>query len=137
MFAVFDAHAEVDALLMFNTGPEHGEGTSTFTFKDEPLYLASLASPRSTELCLTVAASRSFAIPRTTRGAVAERLGCAGASGPVALIFWGTLAIASRHLPRPPWVIIPRSGTYFGAANVTLFSDVPGCCPARGKVARN
>jgi hypothetical protein len=28
---------------MFNTGPEHGEAISTFTFKDEPLYHASLA----------------------------------------------------------------------------------------------
>jgi cyclopropane fatty-acyl-phospholipid synthase-like methyltransferase len=45
MFAVFDAHGEDDAVLMFNTGPEHGEGTSTFTFKDEPLYHASLAPP--------------------------------------------------------------------------------------------
>jgi hypothetical protein len=43
MFAVFDAHAGVDAMLMFNTGPEHGESTSTFTFKNEPLYHASLA----------------------------------------------------------------------------------------------
>jgi cyclopropane fatty-acyl-phospholipid synthase-like methyltransferase len=43
MFAVLDAHAGGDAVLMFNTGPEHGEGTSTFTFKHEPLYLASLA----------------------------------------------------------------------------------------------
>jgi 2-polyprenyl-3-methyl-5-hydroxy-6-metoxy-1,4-benzoquinol methylase len=43
MFAMFDAHAEDDAVLMFNTGPEHGESTSTFTFKDEHLYHASLA----------------------------------------------------------------------------------------------
>src|SRR4029453_386777 len=43
MFAVFDAHAEDDAVLMFNTGPDHGEATSTFTFKDESLYHASLA----------------------------------------------------------------------------------------------
>lgn len=43
MFAVFVAHAAVDAVLMFNTGSEHGEGTSTFTFKHEPLYHASLA----------------------------------------------------------------------------------------------
>ena len=43
MFAVFDAHAKDNAVLLFNTGPEHGEGTSTFTFKDEPLYHASLA----------------------------------------------------------------------------------------------
>jgi hypothetical protein len=43
MFAVFDAHAGDNAVLMFNTGPEHGEATSTFTFKDEHLYRASLA----------------------------------------------------------------------------------------------
>jgi hypothetical protein len=43
MFPVFDAHAAEAAVLMFNTGPDHGEGTSTFTFKDEPLYHASLA----------------------------------------------------------------------------------------------
>lgn len=43
MFAVFDAHAGDNAVLMFNTGPEHGEATSTFTFKDEQLYHASLA----------------------------------------------------------------------------------------------
>lgn len=45
MFAVFDAHAEDDAILLFNTGPEHGEGTSMYTFKDEPLYHASLSTP--------------------------------------------------------------------------------------------
>ena len=28
---------------MFNTGPAHGEGASTYTFKDEQLYHASLA----------------------------------------------------------------------------------------------
>ena len=43
MFAVFDAHAGDDAVLMFNTGPEHGEAASTFTFKGEQLYHASLA----------------------------------------------------------------------------------------------
>jgi cyclopropane fatty-acyl-phospholipid synthase-like methyltransferase len=43
MFAVFDAHANDQAVLMFNTGPEHGEATSTFTFEGEPLYHASLA----------------------------------------------------------------------------------------------
>jgi cyclopropane fatty-acyl-phospholipid synthase-like methyltransferase len=43
MFAVFDAHADDCGVLMFNTGPTHGEGSSTFTFKDEPLYHASLA----------------------------------------------------------------------------------------------
>jgi len=43
MFPAFDVHARDYAVLMFNTGPEHGEGTSTFTFKDESLYHASLA----------------------------------------------------------------------------------------------
>jgi hypothetical protein len=44
MFAVFDAHAGDNAMLMFNTGPEHGEAASTFMFKDEQLYHASLAA---------------------------------------------------------------------------------------------
>jgi hypothetical protein len=43
MFAVFDAHAGGQAVLMFNTGPEHSETDSTFTFKNERLYHASLA----------------------------------------------------------------------------------------------
>jgi cyclopropane fatty-acyl-phospholipid synthase-like methyltransferase len=43
MFAVFDAHAGEHAILMFNTGPEHGEAASTFTFEDERLFHASLA----------------------------------------------------------------------------------------------
>jgi cyclopropane fatty-acyl-phospholipid synthase-like methyltransferase len=43
MFGVFDRHANDRAVLMFNTGPEHGESTSTFTFKGERLYHASLA----------------------------------------------------------------------------------------------
>jgi cyclopropane fatty-acyl-phospholipid synthase-like methyltransferase len=43
MFAVFDAHANDRAVLMFNTGSEHGEAASTFTFKNEQLYHASLA----------------------------------------------------------------------------------------------
>lgn len=43
MFAIFDAHASDRAVLLFNTGPEHGEATSTYTFKDEQLYHASLA----------------------------------------------------------------------------------------------
>jgi cyclopropane fatty-acyl-phospholipid synthase-like methyltransferase len=43
LFKVFDAHAGDHAVLMFNTGAAHGEGASTFTFKDEPLYHASLA----------------------------------------------------------------------------------------------
>jgi hypothetical protein len=43
MLAVFAAHAGDHAVLLFNTGPEHGESASTFTFKDEELYHASLA----------------------------------------------------------------------------------------------
>jgi hypothetical protein len=43
MFQIFAAHADDHAALLFNTGPEHGESASTFTFKDEPLYHASLA----------------------------------------------------------------------------------------------
>jgi SAM-dependent methyltransferase len=43
MFSVFDAHAGDRAVLLFNTGPGHGESASTFTFKNEPLYHASLA----------------------------------------------------------------------------------------------
>lgn len=43
MFAVFAAHASARAVLMFNTGPEHGEAISTSTFAGEPLYHASLA----------------------------------------------------------------------------------------------
>ena len=51
-FAVFSAHAtrievclfDADAVLMFNTGPRHGEATSTFTFESERLYHASLAA---------------------------------------------------------------------------------------------
>lgn len=43
MFAAFDAHAGEHAVLMFNTGPERGEATSTFKFKGEQLYHASLA----------------------------------------------------------------------------------------------
>jgi hypothetical protein len=43
MFAIFDAHANERAVLMFNTGPEYGEAASTFTFKDKQLYHAGLA----------------------------------------------------------------------------------------------
>jgi cyclopropane fatty-acyl-phospholipid synthase-like methyltransferase len=43
MFEVFDRHATDTAVLMFNTGPDHGESASTYTFEDETLYHASLA----------------------------------------------------------------------------------------------
>jgi SAM-dependent methyltransferase len=41
MFTVFDAHASAGAVLMFNTGPEHGEAIGEFG--GDPLYHASLA----------------------------------------------------------------------------------------------
>jgi SAM-dependent methyltransferase len=40
MFAVFAAHASASAVLMFNTGPEHGEGIGSY--RGDPLYHASL-----------------------------------------------------------------------------------------------
>jgi cyclopropane fatty-acyl-phospholipid synthase-like methyltransferase len=43
MFAVFDAHATDHALLLLNTGPEHGEAVSESAFKGEKLFHASLA----------------------------------------------------------------------------------------------
>jgi hypothetical protein len=42
MFAVFAEHSSVGAVLMFNTGPEHGEGVGSY--RGDPLYHASLAS---------------------------------------------------------------------------------------------
>ncbi len=41
MFAVFTAHARAGTLLMFNTGPQHGEGIGEY--RGEPVYHASLA----------------------------------------------------------------------------------------------
>ena len=41
MFAVFERHAAPGALLMFNTGPDHGEAIGEF--EGDPLYHASLA----------------------------------------------------------------------------------------------
>jgi cyclopropane fatty-acyl-phospholipid synthase-like methyltransferase len=43
MFAVFEAHATDEAVLLLNTGPEHGEVLSTSTFEGEELYHSSLA----------------------------------------------------------------------------------------------
>ena len=40
MFGVFAAHAAPFALLMFNTGPSHGEGVGSY--RGDPLYHASL-----------------------------------------------------------------------------------------------
>jgi len=42
MFEVFAAHAFPAAMLMFNTGPEHGEAIGSY--RGDPLYHASLAS---------------------------------------------------------------------------------------------
>jgi predicted TPR repeat methyltransferase len=41
MFAVFAAHASAHAILMFNTGPQHGEAVGSY--RGDPLYHASLA----------------------------------------------------------------------------------------------
>jgi cyclopropane fatty-acyl-phospholipid synthase-like methyltransferase len=41
MFAVFGEHSSTNAVLMFNTGPEHGEGVGSY--RGDPLYHASLA----------------------------------------------------------------------------------------------
>jgi len=41
MFAIFADHACVGTVLMFNTGPQHGEGVGEF--RGDPLYHASLA----------------------------------------------------------------------------------------------
>jgi SAM-dependent methyltransferase len=41
MFAVFAKHSSGQAVLMFNTGPEHGEAIGSY--RGEPLYHASLA----------------------------------------------------------------------------------------------
>jgi SAM-dependent methyltransferase len=41
MFAVFAQHASANALLMFNAGPQHGEGVGNY--RGAPLYHASLA----------------------------------------------------------------------------------------------
>lgn len=40
MFDVFAAHAAKSAILMFNTGPTHGEGTGSY--RGDPVYHASL-----------------------------------------------------------------------------------------------
>src|SRR5215472_268326 len=42
MFAVFAEHASEGAILMFNTGPEHGEAIGSY--RGDPLYHASLAA---------------------------------------------------------------------------------------------
>ena len=41
MFAVFALHSSADAVLMLNTGPEHGEDVGSY--RGDPLYDASLA----------------------------------------------------------------------------------------------
>ncbi|KJC60898.1 methyltransferase [Bradyrhizobium sp. LTSPM299] len=41
MFAIFAAHASAGTLLIFNTGPQHGEGIGEY--RGDPLYHASLS----------------------------------------------------------------------------------------------
>jgi len=41
MFPVFADHASVGTVLMFNTGPQHGEGVGEY--RGDPLYHASLS----------------------------------------------------------------------------------------------
>jgi SAM-dependent methyltransferase len=41
MFAIFGDHASVGTVLMFNTGPQHGEGVGEY--RGDPLYHASLS----------------------------------------------------------------------------------------------
>lgn len=42
MFAIFADHASAGAILMFNSGPQHGEGVGEY--KGDPLYHASLSA---------------------------------------------------------------------------------------------
>src|SRR5215470_2103601 len=42
MFAIFADHASVGTVLMFNTGPQHGEGVGEYN--GDPLYHASLSA---------------------------------------------------------------------------------------------
>ena len=41
MFAIFAEHASIGTVLMFNTGPQHGE--SVGEYRGDPLYHASLS----------------------------------------------------------------------------------------------
>jgi len=41
MFAIFAYYASINAVLMFNTGPQHGEGVGEY--KGDPLYHASFS----------------------------------------------------------------------------------------------
>ena len=41
MFAIFADHASIGTLLMFKTGPQHGEGIGEY--RGDPLYHASLS----------------------------------------------------------------------------------------------
>jgi hypothetical protein len=50
MFPIFANHAALGAMLMFNTGPQHGEGVGEY--KGDPLYHASL-SPDEYEALIT------------------------------------------------------------------------------------
>ena len=82
----FDAHAGDDAVLMSNTGPAHGEATSTFTFEGERLYLASLAAAEYRTLLDRVTSSSSHML-RTTRKVAAERLAVPAQAAPLSSSF--------------------------------------------------
>jgi len=52
MFNVFAEHAAPSAVLMFNSGPDHGEKVGEY--RGDPLYHASLSSDEYTELLAAV-----------------------------------------------------------------------------------
>jgi trans-aconitate methyltransferase len=60
MFDIFAAHAAPSAVLMFNTGPAHGEAIGKY--RGEPLYHASL-DPRNTRRCSNKMDSTSLRMP--------------------------------------------------------------------------
>jgi hypothetical protein len=49
----------------------------------------------------------------------------------------GVMVVLQCSVRRLKWVIFPRSADRLVTVNVTLFSDVPGYRPVRGKGARN
>ena len=57
MFAVFDAHASDNAVLMFNTGPEHANPTARSRLRASDFITRALHRP-STGLCWTSATSK-------------------------------------------------------------------------------
>jgi cyclopropane fatty-acyl-phospholipid synthase-like methyltransferase len=74
MFAVFSAHASPGAMLMFNTGPQHGEGIGEY--RGDP-YHASLSSGEYQNLISQSGFKPSIMLSRT-RGPADARYGFAG-----------------------------------------------------------